>query len=177
MDGFLGVCLGGACRAAAAVAAGFAADQKNDVPRLRTFTDNIFLRRCRDNRADFHTLGQEARIIDLDYLSGGQADLVPVGAVAMSRFLRNFTLGQLARQGILNRCSRVPCTSKAHGLVNIASARQRISNRAAKTGRRAAEGLDLCGMVVGFVLKHEQPVLVHTVVVNRHIDTAGVDFL
>ena len=32
-------------------------------------------------------------------------------------------------------------------------------------------------MVVGFVLKHKQPVLIHTIVVNRHIDTAGVDFL
>ena len=61
--------------------------------------------------------------------------------------------------------------------MDVGSARQRIADTAADTGGRAAEGLDLGGVVVGLVLEHEQPVLLLAVHGGGDVDGAGVDLL
>ena len=52
---------------------------------------------------------------------------------------------------------RTPVTRMS--LIDIGPAGKRVADAAADAGGRAAEGLDLGGVVVGLVLEHEQPVL------------------
>ena len=62
-------------------------------------------------------------------------------------------------------------------LVDVGPAGQGIPDAAADAGGRAAEGLDLRGVVVGLVLEHQQPVLPAAVHLGGDVDGAGVDLL
>ena len=72
---------------------------------------------------------------------------------------------------------RIAGTGDAHGLIDVRAAGQGVADAAADAGRRAAEGLDLGGVVVRLVLEEEQPVLVLAVHVNLDLDGTGVDLL
>jgi hypothetical protein len=72
--------LGGAGRAAAAVAARAPAEQDDDVAGLGVSRTDVFLRGRAHHRADLHALGDIAGVVELVHLAGGQADLVAVGA-------------------------------------------------------------------------------------------------
>ena len=110
------------------------------------------------------------------YRTGGQTNLVAVGAVAGSCAQGNLSLGQFAFQGLFIRSAGVAGTGDTHGLIYIAAAAQRIADGAAQTGGSTAEGFDFGGMVVGFVLEHHQPVFLLAVHFNGDHNTAGVDF-
>ena len=61
--------------------------------------------------------------------------------------------------------------------MHVRSAGEGISDTSTDTGCRAAEGLDLCGVVVSFVLEHKEEVAVLTVDVCGNVNGAGVDLL
>ena len=107
----------------------------------------------------------------------GQSYLVAVAGISCSGTLGDDALGQLAGQRVGHGSVDVAGAGDAHCLVNVGAARQRVADGAAKTGGRAAEGLDFGGMVVGLVLELQQPAFGLAVHVKVHIYGAGVVFL
>ena len=122
-------------------------------------------------------LGDVARMVQLRHMAGGEADLVAVGGVPRRRRLGDLPLGQLAGEGVLKAGPWVAAAGDTHGLMDVGPARQGVPDAPADAGGRAAEGLDLRGMVMGLVLEHEQPVLLLPVHYGGNMDGAGVDFL
>ena len=116
-------------------------------------------------------------MVYLTDLTGRQADLVAVGAVARSCGGDDLLLRQLALDGLLERGQRVARAGDAHRLIDVGAAGQRVADGAAQTGGRAAERLDLGRVVVGLVFKLQQPVLLLAVDVDLDLDRAGVDLL
>ena len=93
------------------------------------------------------------------------------------RSVTSLRWGSLPGMVSLDRLERVACAGDAHGLVDIAAAGQRVTDGTADAGGRAAERLDLGGMVVGLVLEQQQPVLRLAVHIALDLDGAGVDLL
>ena len=62
-------------------------------------------------------------------------------------------------------------------LMDIGTAGQGVPDAAADAGGRAAEGLDLRGVVVGLIFEHQQPVLGLAVHRGGDMDGAGIDLL
>ena len=173
----LGVLFGGASGTAAAVAAGLAAEQDDHVAGFGYFADHVFDRGRANNRADLHALGDITRVIDLVHQPSRKADLVAVGRIARRRGLAQLALRQLMLERLGERNGRVARAGHAHRLIDVAAAGERVADRAAEAGRRAAERLDLGRVVVGLVLEHEQPVLIVAVHERLDLDRAGVDLL
>ena len=176
-DTFFGMFFGGTRSAADAVTTGTAAEEQDDIALLRFFPFYAVFGNGADDSADFHAFGNEGVIIDLSDFPCGKADLVAVRAVTVSRFFTDLALWQLAIERFGNRGTGIRRAGHAHSLVNIGSARKRIADGAAETGCRAAERLDLCGMVMGFVLEEEQPVFFFTVVIDFDLDGTGIDLI
>ena len=109
-------------RAAAAVSAGLAAEQDDLVSCRRYLPHHVLRRSRRDDRADFHTLGNIARMIDFVHLSGRQTDLIAIRAVSCRRCRHQLPLRQLTRQRVRDRCQRISGSGHTHRAVNIASA-------------------------------------------------------
>ncbi len=169
--------LGGARRAADAVAAGAPAEKDDLVARGRALAAHVARRGGAHDGADLHALGDVAGVVELAHLAGREADLVAVGGVAGRGGAHELALRQLALERLARGDGGVGRAGDAHGLVDVAAPRQRVADRAADAGGRAAEGLDLGGVVVGLVLEEEEPVLVGPVDVDLHLDGAGVDLL
>ena len=160
-----------------AVTAGAAAQQDDLVAGGRGFAAHMVGRSGGHDRTHLHALGHVAGVVDLVDLTGGQTDLVAVGAVAGCGGGHELALGELAFQRLGDRHGRVRGAGDAHRLIHVGAAGQRIADAAADAGGRAAERFDFGGVVVGLVLEQEQPVLVVAVHVNLDLDGAGVDFL
>ena len=171
------VLLGAARGAADAVTAGATAQQHHHVASLGRFAAHVVGRRCGHNGADLHALGHVAGVIQLVDLTGCQADLVAVAGIAGSGRGDQLALRQLAGQRLGHGRQRVGGTGDAHGLVHVAAARQGVADGAAQARCRAAERLDLRGMVMRFVLEQVQPVLLLAVDVDLALHRARVDFL
>ena len=169
--------LGGTGRAAHAVAAGAAAQQHDDIAGCRALAAHMGSRGSAHDSADLHALCHIAGMINFVHLTGGKADLVAVGGITGGSGGHQLALGQLAGQGLADGLERVACTGDAHGLIHVAAAGQRVTDGTADAGGRAAEGLDLGGMVMGLVLEQEQPVLILAVHVALDLDGAGVDLV
>ena len=173
---FGGVALGRTGCTAAAVTTGAAAEQDDNIARIRHFTNDVFNRCCADNCADFHALCDIARMINLMNQAGSQTDLVAVRRITGSGSGAQLALRQLVLQRLAQRNRRIACTGHTHCLIYIASTGQRIANCAAKAGSSAAKRFDFCRMVMGFVFKHEQPRLFFAVYGCIDADGASVDF-
>ena len=171
------VCLGRAGGPADAVAARGAAQQDHHVPRHRALAAHVLFRRRCNHRADFHALGRIAGMVELVHDARRKADLVAVAGIARSSRGDDLALAQLARDRILDRNRRVRRAGDAHGAIYIRPAGERIADGAADAGGRSAEGLDLRGMVMGFILEQQKPGFLFAVHLDRHLDGAGVDFL
>ena len=167
----------GAGRTANAIAARAAAKQHDLVARSRALATHVVCRSRAHNGADFHALGHITGMIELMNLAGRKTDLVAIARIARGGGGHELALRELARQRFGNRARGVGRAGHAHGLVHVAAARKGVANRAAHARCRAAERLDLGGVIVGFVLEEEQPVLVFAVHVDGHLHRAGVDFL
>ena len=176
-QGFGGVGFGGAGGTAASVTAGTAAQKDDHVTGGRNLAAYVFSGSGRDDRTDLHTLGRVAGVIDLVYHTGGQTDLVTVGGIAGRCRGHDLALGQLARHSLGYGTGGIGRAGHTHSGVYIGTAGQRIADRTADTGGGTAEGLDLGGMVVRFILKEEQPVFLGTVMIHLHLNGAGVDLL
>ena len=127
--------------------------------------------------ADLHALGHVAGVIEFVDLAGGKADLVAVAGVAGGSGGYELALRQLALERLGHGDGGVAGAGDTHGLVHVAAARKRVADGAAHASGGTAEGLDLGRVVVGLVLKQEQPVLVLAVDIDLHLDGAGVDLL
>ena len=127
--------------------------------------------------ANLHALGHVTGVIEFVDLTGGKADLVAVAGVAGGGSGYELALRQLALECLGHGDGGVAGTGDTHGLVHVAAARERVADGAAHAGGGTAEGLDLGRVVVGLVLKQEQPVLVLAVDIDLHLDGAGVDLL
>ena len=116
-------------------------------------------------------------MIKLVYLTCRKTDLVTVGGVACRRGGDDLSLRELTLDGVLDRHEGICRTGNSHCRIYVASARKGVTDSAADTGCRAAEGLDLGGMVVCFVLEEKEPVFV--LAVNGHLYLYGtrVDLL
>ena len=169
--------LGGTRRAADAVPAGVAAQQDDHVAGVGALPADIFRGGGGDDRADLHTLGGVAGMVDLIHNAGGKADLVAVGGIASGGGGDDLPLGQLAGDGLGHGSQRVGRAGDAHGAVDVAPPGQGVTDGAADAGGRATEGFNLRGMVVGLVLKEKQPRLGDAVHGDVHLYRAGVDFL
>ena len=169
--------LRGAGRAADAIAAGTPAQKNDDVARLGLLATHVIGRGRRDDGTDFHALGDIARMIQLVDRACGQADLVAVGRVAGGGRRHELALRKLAFKRFRHGGRGVTRTGYAHRLVHVAAPRKRVADSTPQTRSRAAERLDLGGMVVRLVLEEIEPVLVLPVDVDRTLHRAGVDFL
>ena len=109
--------------------------------------------------------------------TGCKADLVAVGAVSVRGAGRDSALGQFAGDGVAHGCARVGAAGYAHGLIHIGTAGERVADRPAQTGCRAAERLDFRRMVVRLVFEHQQVFFRASVYLDRHAHGAGVDLL
>ena len=169
--------LRGAGRTADAVASGSAAEQYNHIARVGTHAHHVLSRCRRNHRAELHALCDIIRVIDFFYIAGRKTDLVSVGRIAVRRLRDKLTLRELARQGFCERAGRIRRAGNAHCLIDIGSAGEWVANRAAEAGRRTAEGLNLRRVVVGLVLKVDEPLLLLAVHRNRHDNGAGIDLI
>ncbi len=167
--------LTGAGGTADAVTAGTAAQQDDDIAGGGTLAADIVSRSGSNHSAALQTLGHVAVVVQLGDVAGSQADLVAVGRIACGSGLAQLTLGQLAGDGLAEGLPGVACAGDAHGLVDVGTAGQGVTDTAADTGGCAAEGLDFGGMVVGLVLEHQQPVLLLAVDGGCDMDGAGID--
>ena len=130
-----------------------------------------------DHSADLHALGGIAGVVQLGDLPGGKTDLVAVAGIAGGGGGHQLALGQLAGHRFGNRLQRVGSAGDAHRLIHIAASGQRVADGTADAGGGTAERLDLGGVVVGFVLEQEQPILQFAVHIALNFDGAGVDLL
>ena len=176
-EGLAVVALRGAGGAADAVAAGAPAEQDHDVAGDGALADHIFRGDRADHGADLKVLGDVAGMIDFTDLTGRKADLVAVGGVSGGCGAGELPLGELAGNGLGDRHAGVAAAGDAHGLADVGAAGEGIADAAADAGGRAAEGLDLRGVVVGFVLEHQEPVLLFPADRGIDVDRAGVDLL
>ena len=140
-----------------AVPAGVAAQQDDHVAGVGALPADIFRGGGGDDRADLHALGGVAGMVNFIHNAGGKADLVAVGGIASGGGGDDLPLGQLAGDGLGHGSQRVGRAGDAHGAVDVAPPGQGVTDGAADAGGRAAEGLDLRGMVVGLVLEQQQP--------------------
>ncbi len=168
---------GGTRRTADAVPAGAAAQQDDHVAWVGALPADIFRRSGGDDRADFHALGGVAGMVNLIHNAGGKADLVAVGGIASGGGGDDLPLRELTGNGLGHGGQGIGRAGDAHGAVDIAPPGQGVADGAADAGGRAAEGLDLRGMVVGLVLEEQQPRLGNAVHGDVHLHRAGVDLL
>ena len=162
--------LGGARSPADAVPAGTTAQEDHLIAGGRGKAHHIGGRGRPHHGPHLHMLGSISLVVDLADHAGGQADLVAIGGVARRRSDRQLALGELALQRLAHRIPHVAAAGEAHGLIYIGAAGQGIPNGPADAGGRAAKGLDLSGMVVGFILEHEKPVLMLSVHSGLYLD-------
>ena len=147
------MCLGRTGCAAAAVTAGAAAEQNNNITVLRYLATYIFRRRRSDHRADFHALCHVTIVVQFIHLAGGKSDLVAIRAVARRSRCDQLALRKFAGQRLADRLQRIACARHAHGSIHIGTAGERIADCAADTGCGAAKRFDFCRMIVGLVFK------------------------
>jgi len=174
LDARGGMLLRAARCAADAVTAGTAAEQHDDIAGSRLFATHMIGGRRAQHRADFHALGHVTGMVKLADLRGCQANLVAVAGIAARRRRDDLALRQLAGQRVGDGDGRIAGACHAHGLIYITAAGKRVADGAAHAGGRAAERLDLGGMIVRLVLEQEQPILVGSVHVDLHLHGAGV---
>ena len=128
---FDGVHLAGAGSAANPVAPSSTADEQNQIARLRLTAHDIFSGRRAYNRANFHTLGKVAFVVNFANLPRRQTNLVAVGAETLRRFGGDKFLRELAWESFGKRSSRVSRAGYAQCLINVNPAGKRVANGAA----------------------------------------------
>ena len=177
LEGLHIVRLGGTGGTTDTITTGTTAEEDDDITRCRNLTTYVLCRCGCDDGTDLHTLCNIARMIDLIDEAGREADLVTIAGVTVGCGGHELTLWQLALHGLLYRYSRIAGTGDTHRLIYIASAGQRITDRATDTGCRTTERLDLGRVVMGLVLKEQEPVLILAIDIDLDLYGAGIDLL
>ena len=154
-EGFQIVALGGAGRAADAVAARAAAQQDDHISGCGAFAPDVIGGRCRHHRAAFQALCNIAFMVKLRHMARGKAYLVAVRGIARRGGLAQLTLRQLAGKGFIKAYTRIARAGYAHCLMDVRPAGQRIAYAAAYAGGSASEWFNLSRVVMGFVFEHQ----------------------
>ena len=168
---------GGTGRPADAVASRISSEKDDDIARQCLSAYDILARCGGDYSAELHMFGHIAGMIDLFDITGRKTDLVAVGTVSAGCLPCEFALRQLAGDRVAYRYGRIRAAGDTHRLIDVGTAGKRITDRAAKTCRGAAERLDLGRMVVCLVLEHQQPFFGLAVHIDGKHDTAGIDLI
>ena len=112
-----------------------------------------------------------------------ETDLVSVGRVAARSTAHQLLLGELAAHRVLHGHGRICRARDAHRLIHVCAPGERIADRTAKTGCRAAKRFDLCRVIVRLVLEVDEPLLrddtlsVLLVDLHRYDDRTGIDLV
>ena len=107
-------------------------------------------------------------------MRGSKSNLVAVAGIASGCLAAYHPLRKLAGNGLRNAGKNITRTGNTHCLIYIGTAGQRVPDSTAKAGCSTAEGLYLRRMVMGLVLKLEQPFLGLSVNGNIYINAAGI---
>ncbi len=126
--------LGGACGAAAAVAARAPAQKDDHIARRRLFRRTFFGRRPARRLSPCAL--PHSRVIYFVHHAGGKAYLVAVAGITGSRRLHQLALRQLAGHSFAHRLQRVCRTGDAHGPKHIAAVCKRVADGAANAWLR-----------------------------------------
>ena len=164
-------------RTADAVAPRAAAQQQHHVARSGRFAPHVFGLHGSHHGTHLQTLGHVVGMIDFAHVGRGQTDLVAVARITGRSLAADDPLGQFAGERLADGLIDIARTRHTHGLVDVAAPRQRVADRTAQTGRSAAEGFDLGGVVVCLVLELQQPLFGLPVHVDVDEDRAGVVLL
>ena len=113
-------------------------------------------------------------MVNLRYLSGGEAYLVTVRRISVRGFLTNLSLRKLAGDCLIVRDAGVGGTSDPHCLINIRTARKRIANTTAKTSGGPTERFDFGRVIVCFIFELDEPFLF---VISMDNDGCSVNFV
>ena len=89
----------------------------------------------------------------------------------------NNLLRELASPRFSNRLGNIARTWNPHSLINIRTARKRITNGSSDTSRSPTKRLNFCWMVVGFIFKHQQPRLFDAIHIHFNLYWAGIDLI
>ena len=122
LNGSLGMYFGRTSRTTAAVTSGTAAQQDDDISRIRSLTDHIFSRSSTHNSTNLHTFCHIVRMVNLFYISSSQSNLVTIRAIAAGCTAHQFFLGQFTLQSLRYRNGRVSCAGYTHCLIYISTA-------------------------------------------------------
>ena len=173
---FNGMGLGRTSCTAAAVPSSLTAQQDDNIAWNRSFSANVACRSCTEYRTDFHSLCHIARMVYFRNVSGCKTNLVPIRAVTACSTDGDFPLRQLAGNGIFDRNERICCTGYTHSLINIGTARQRVTDCTAEAGCSTTERFNFRRVVVGFVLEHQNPVFFSACNVYLDFHRTSIDF-
>ena len=165
------------CGPTNAVAACAPTEQNNNVAWTGFLAADMACWGGANNGADLHALGNIPWVVELAHLACGQANLVAVGGISRSSGKYKLSLWELAFQRLGDRGERVGCTSYAHGLVDVGAPRKWVADGATNAGSSSAKRLDLGGVVVGLVLKEEEPILIRAINIDFYLNGASVDLL
>ncbi len=115
-------------------------------------------------------------MINFIHLTRGKSDLISVRGISRRSCRYDLALGELAFERFGDGDERIARARDAHCGVNVASSRKRIADRAADTGRSAAERLYLRRVIVRFVLKEQKIIVLFSVCVHFDFNGTGIDF-
>ena len=122
LDGGCRVRLGGTGCSSDPVASGPSAQQYDHIAGPGSLADHIFSGSSRHDSADLHALGNVCRMVDLFHIAGRKTDLIPVGAVAVSRLADQLLLRKLTLERIGHGSPGIRRSGHAHRLVDVGAA-------------------------------------------------------
>src|SRR5699024_2094159 len=102
--------------------------QNHHIPGAGTLTADIDSRSGTHYGTTFQMLCYIALMIQLCHMTGCQSNLVAVRGVARGGSISQFSLGQLAFQGVLKGHTGVSTASETHSLMDIDTTRQGVTD-------------------------------------------------
>ena len=154
-----GVFLGRACGSADSVPAGAAAEQQHHIAGSRALAAHVGSFDGSHYGTYLHAFGSVAIGVDFPHVGGCKAYLVAVAGVSSRSLAADHALGKFAGNRIRHAGGDVPRSGHAHGLIDVGTAGKRVAYCASEAGGGSAERFDFGGMVMGFVLELQQPLL------------------
>ena len=159
------------------VTSGTSSQKNDDISRIRIFTNNCTSGSSTHNSTNLHSFGNIVRMINFFYIACSQTDLVAIRTVSMGSTSYQFFLRKFTFESFFYRNSRISSTCDTHCLIYISTSGKWITNGTTKTGSCTTKWLNLCRMVVCFILEVDQPFFFLAVYVYRYYDTAGINLI
>ena len=110
-------------------------------------------------------------------ISRCKTNLVTVWRITVCRCFRNHLLWQFTSTSFSNWCCNITSTWDTHGLVNIWTTWQWVTNGPTDTSSSPTKWFDLRWVVVRFILEHKKPWFFDTIDIYFNFNWAGIDFI